>query len=118
MTKSENSILGLLPMLIKKMSIYRGLSYRVIAAAYTKHGNLLGTEMNGWREMRTVRRGMGKHAEQALIKKFGRKIDTIYILRVGNSGDVLPIHPCESCSRIANKRGIKIVPIHEMLNLC
>ena len=118
MNKSDKSILALVPTLIKKMRIYRGLSYRVIAAAYSKKGNLLGTEMNGWRELATIRKGTGKHAEAALIKKFGKCINTIYLLRVGNSGDILPIHPCKSCFNMANKVGIKIIPIHQMLHLC
>lgn len=120
MKKSDKAILALTSRLIRKLDIEKenNLRYRVAAAAYSKQGNLLGIEMNGWRELATVRRGTGKHAEAALIKRFGKKIDTIYILRVGNALDILPIHPCECCKNMAAKAGIKIVPIHEMLNLC
>lgn len=117
MCKSTNSILALIPFLKKKMALNRGFSYRVVAAAYSKHGNLLGIEMNGWRELTADGKGKGKHAEAALIKKFGRKIDKIYILRFGRSLEIRPIHPCECCLNMSNKIGIKIIPIHEMLNI-
>ena len=102
MKKSGNAILALTSRLIRKLDISKehSLRYRVAAAAYSKQGNLLGIEMNGWRELATVRRGTGKHAEAALMKRFGKKIDTIYILRVGNALDILPIHPCEACKNM------------------
>ena len=115
---AEKTLVNLVPKMISKLVREYGPTYRIAAAAFSKKGNLLGIEMNGWRELVTTRRGTGKHAEAALIKKYGRKIDTIYILRVGNALDILPIHPCESCKNMAAKAGIKIVPIHEMLGLC
>lgn len=115
---AEKTIISLVPKMISKLTREHGPTYRIAAAAFSKKGNLLGIEMNGWRGLVTTRRGTGKHAEAALIKKFGKKIDTIYILRVGNALDILPIHPCESCKNMASKAGIKIVPIHEMLGLC
>jgi len=115
---SDKTILGLIPKLVTKLGNDVGPTYRVAAAAFSRRGNLLGVEMNGWRELLTTRRGTGKHAEAALMKKYGKKIDTIYILRVGNSLDILPIHPCSGCAKMAKKIGIKIIPIHEMLNLC
>lgn len=114
---SKKNILSLVPRLVHKLSKKRGNTYRIAAAAYTKRGNLLGVETNGWRELCTTRRGTGKHAEAALIKKFGNRIDTIYILRIGRAGDILPIHPCECCQNMADKTGVKIVPIHEILGL-
>ena len=116
---STTAIEALVPRLQRKLSIYRGMSYRIAAAAYSAHGNLLGIEMNGWRELATVRRGTGKHAEAALIKRFGVKLrgGKIYILRVGNAGDILPIHPCPCCASMASKAGVEIVPIHEILGL-
>ncbi len=115
---ADKKILNLIPRLIAKLRNVEGPTYRIAAAAYSKRGNLLGIEMNGWRELATVRRGTGKHAEAALIRKFGRRIDVIYILRVGNAMDILPIHACETCSALAAKLGIRIIPIHEMLGLC
>lgn len=117
MKVAEKTIISLIPKMLAKLMRDYGPTYRIAAAAFSKHGNLLGIEMNGWRELATTRRGTGKHAEAALIKRFGKKIDTIYILRAGNSMDILPIHPCEACQNMAAKAGIKIIPIHEMLNL-
>lgn len=118
MYKSDKSILALVPFLIKKLSVYRTCAYRIVAVAYTKKGNMLGIEMNGHRMLPPVRRGTGKHAEAALIKRFGKRIDKIYILRTGNSGDILPIHACDACASMAAKIGATIIPIHELLDLC
>ena len=115
---SEKSLLSLIPRMTAKFSNDHGPSYHIAAAAFSKRGNLLGIEMNGWRELITNRRGTGKHAEAALMKKYGRKIDTIYLLRVGNAMDILPVHPCPACQNMASKLGCKIIPIHELLNLC
>ena len=119
MKKSTNAILALVPRLCRKLSIFRGMAYRIAAAAYSSHGNLLGIEMNGWRELATVRRGTGKHAEAALMKRLGPKLrgGKIYILRVGRAGDILPIHPCPDCQSMAKKVGVEIIPIHEFLGL-
>jgi len=120
---SRNAIVNLLPKLVSKFSaVHRsrvtfGPTYRIVAAGFSKKGNLLGIETNGWRELPTTRKGTGKHAEAALMKKYGKKLHTIYILRVGNALDILPIHPCEACKNMASKIGIKIIPIHEMLGL-
>jgi hypothetical protein len=115
---SEKTLMSLIPKMVRKLPEEWRPTYRIAAAAFSKRGNLLGIEMNGWRELATTRRGTGKHAEAALIKKYGRKIETIYILRIGNAGDILPIHPCEACKNMADKAGITIVPMHELLGLC
>lgn len=118
MNLTNKQLFSLIPILIGKIRNTKLLTYRVIAAGFSKKGNLIGIETNGWREIIADNRGKGKHAEASLIKKFGRKIDTIYILRVGRSLNILPIHPCASCLNIANKMKIKIIPIHECLNIC
>ena len=115
---TEKQLIGLVPKMIQKLSNISGPAYRVAAAAFSRKGNLLGIETNGWRGLETNRRGTGKHAEAALIWKHGRKISSIYILRVGNALDILPIHPCEACVNMAAKIGVKIYPIHELLHLC
>ena len=115
---TEKQLLNLVPKMIQKLGNEFGPTYRIAAAAFSKRGNLLGIEMNGWRGMPTTRRGTGKHAEAAVLRKYGRKVDSIYILRVGNALDILPVHPCEACLNMAAKMGVKIYPIHELLNLC
>lgn len=117
---SENSLLNLVTRMQKRLEIKNTKmctpAYRIAAAGFTKRGNLLGIMVNSWRDLKTIRRGTGRHAEAALMKRFGQKLDTIYILRVGKVGDILPIHPCESCSKMAKKIGIKIIPLHQILN--
>ena len=91
----------------------KSLKYKICAIAFSKRNNLLGISMNGHRPFESVRRGGGQHAEIELIAKFGRRIDRIYIMRVGKQCDALPIHACENCSKVAAKYGIKIIPLHE-----
>lgn len=93
------------------------LKYRIAAIAFTKKGNFLDIRYNNFRCGLSNRKGSGLHAEQDLIHRYGNQIDTIYILRVGKTGEYLPIHPCEVCKSIAEKRGIKIIPLHEELDL-
>ena len=119
MKTSNKTIFALIPRLVRKLSVFRGPAYRIAAAAFSAHGNLLGIEMNGWRELPTTRKGTGKHAEATLMKRFGVKLrgGKIYILRIGNAGDILPIHPCSCCTSMASKIGVEVIPIHEMLDL-
>ena len=63
-----------------------------------------------WREAAPMK-GKGLHAEMALMKKYGARIKTIIICRVGNSGNLLPIDPCSACAELAGKLGITIVSI-------
>lgn len=113
---SPNSITSHIPRMAKKLKIDRGVTYRIVAIAFTKKNNILGIEMNGFRNFMSNGKGKGLHAEMNLIKKFGKKIDKIYLLRVGNGMDALPIHPCENCAKIAAKMGIKIICLHEEFN--
>ena len=90
--------------------------YKIIAIAFTNKGNFLGISMNGFREGLSNRKGAGAHAETKLIRKFGKRIDKIYIIRFGMKLDILPIHPCENCAKVAEKYGIKIISLsNEMI---
>ena len=111
-----NALHALIPRMANKLKIDRNLTYRICAVAFSRKNNLLGIQMNGHRFSMSHRRGAGLHAEAELIKKFGRRIDRIYILRVGNAIDPLPIHPCENCAKMAAKYGIKIIPLHEEIS--
>ena len=104
---------------LKKKAAQSSCNYKIAAAAFTKHGNLLGMSTNS-RNMifPSSRKGGGIHAERRLMKKFGNSISYIVIARVGRPGDKnLPIHPCPTCAKLANQLGIKIIPIHELLGL-
>lgn len=108
----------IVPRMKKKLKPNKeNLKYRIAAIAFTKKGNFIDIRYNNFRMGLSNRKGAGLHAEQDLIHRYGNKIDTIYILRVGGTGDPLPIHPCEVCKSIAEKRDIKIIPLHEELNL-
>ncbi|HEY0088213.1 MAG TPA: hypothetical protein VGB37_05180 [Candidatus Lokiarchaeia archaeon] len=59
-------------------------------------------------------KGGGKHAEEVLFEQAKRKgITKILICRIGSGGTLLPIDPCERCSKKAKKLRIVIetVPI-------
>lgn len=101
------------PRMVNKLKEDRNLTYRICAIAFNKKHELLGIQMNGHRFSMSHRRGAGLHAEAELMKRYGKLIDKIYIIRVGNSYDALPIHPCENCAKIAAKLGIKIIPLYE-----
>ncbi len=112
---SFNALQNLIPRMIAKLPKGKPApAFHVVAAAFSKKGNLLGIRMNNWRNwsFTATRKGTGLHAEAALIKEFGRRIDVIYVLRVGNKNDILPVHPCESCQNMAKKVGVQIIPVH------
>ena len=87
-------------------------NFFVAAAAFSKKGNLLGVRSNNHNNYMAIRRGMSKHAEASLIAEFGRKIDTIYLVRIGRDLSRLPIHPCKNCKKLVEKFGIKVIPVH------
>ena len=83
--------------------------YRVAAIALDKRGVPLAYAMNS---PRFSKPHGGEHAEIAVMKKVSiERVKTILIARVNKAGDLLPIHPCETCERVATKYGIKIKTI-------
>jgi len=104
---------------LRKKAIQSSSRYKIAAAAFTKHGNLLGYSTNNVSiNFPSSRKGGGVHAERELMKKYGNKISYIILARVGALGDNnLPIHPCETCAKLAQQMNIKIFPIHELLDL-
>ena len=90
---------------------------KLSAIAISKHGNVLGYCTNShskWQvldKIKTGRPGTAVHCERLLMSKFTNQIQTIIICRVGNSGNLLPIEPCEACKKAAAKYGIKIISI-------
>jgi hypothetical protein len=85
-------------------------TFKVSAIGFSKKGNLLGISFNTFR---FSGKGGGAHAEAKLIRKFSGALGKIIIARVGRSGDLLPIHPCENCQKLARKYEIKIETICE-----
>lgn len=87
--------------------------YCVSALGFSKKGDILGTSVNS---SRFPRRGGGLHAEELLIRTYGRKLKTILICRTSKSGKrILPIHPCRKCRNLANKYGIKIISVSDVV---
>ena len=112
---SEKLSLNYITRMRNKAKVSHG-KYKIIAIAFSDKGNFLGISMNGFREGLSNRKGAGAHAETKLIRKFGKRIDKIYIMRFGMKLDILPIHPCVNCSKVADKYGIKIISLsNEML---
>lgn len=108
--KRNNNLIALL----KKQAEKSPSSYRIGGIAVSNKGNILGTAFNSFRnEQVTPGRGSGKHCEADLIRRYGRRISTIIIMRIGNSGNVLHIDPCSTCQKLADKFGIKIKSISD-----
>ncbi len=98
--------------LLKKQAEKSPSTYRIGGIAFSNKGNILGTAYNAFRAERlNPGRGIGRHCEATLIRKYGHSISTILIMRIGNGGDILPIEPCAVCKKLADKFGIKIVSI-------
>lgn len=86
--------------------------FKVSAIGYDANGNIIGSAVNSFHpSLRLSSKGVGLHAEINLIRRYGNLIKTIVICRVGNSGNLLPIDPCEKCLDCATKLGIKIYSI-------
>jgi cytidine deaminase len=96
--------------LAKKKASQSLSKYRISAIALDDRGNVLGSAMN---RPRFDHHGGGVHAEIAVLSKFGPKVKTIILCRIGNDGDILPIHPCKRCKKVLDKKGIKVYSIHE-----
>ncbi len=82
--------------------------FKVAALGIDHKNQFLGCTFN---VPRFSRRGGGIHAEMQLMKKFNKRLKKILILRLGQSGDILPINPCNVCSTKAKELGIKIQSI-------
>jgi len=82
--------------------------FRISAIALNERGNILGTAVN---RPRFDRYGGGVHAEMAILHKYNTQVKTIIICRIGNSGNILPIHPCIRCKKVLDKLGIKVYSI-------
>lgn len=110
---SPNSI-SILTARMKKKATQSISRYRISAVAFDHNDDFLAQTTNGV-PMQGVeaKHGAGQHAEQILMRKFGSRIKTILISRVGHGGEWRPIRPCEKCQALANKLGIKIITIAE-----
>ena len=92
----------------KKKARYSKCRFKVSAVGFDRFGKYLGVAYN-----RQFLEGKGRsyHAEVMLIKRYGKRLSKIFIMRVGRKGDLLPIDPCVNCKRLADKLGIKIFSV-------
>ena len=99
---------------LKKKAMHSPCTYRISGIAFSKKGNVLGHCTNNhskWQVLEKTpigRAGTAEHCEKRLIEKFGQRIHTIVICRVGRSGELRPINPCKNCQKLAEKYGIAI----------
>ena len=87
--------------------------FRVGGIALNKKGEILGVAHNSFRKDNVVgeRKGTGEHCEVRLIRRYRGHIKTLILVRIGNSGDILPIDPCPSCQALCDKYGITVLTI-------
>lgn len=90
--------------------------FKISAIAFDAKGDILGSTTNSYNsdlnwDLNLKRKGTGKHAERILIARYGKLIKTILICRISSTGKFLPIDPCATCKKVADKYGIKIVSV-------
>jgi cytidine deaminase len=79
--------------------------YRVSAFGLNKRGVVIFAACN---TPRFNRKGGAVHAEMSVLKKAGPSLSAIIIVRIGATGQVLPLGPCEACAAKARDLGVKI----------
>ena len=89
--------------------------YKISAMGIDHSGNMIGVSFN---VKRFTKSGGGIHAEMNLMAQYGSNLKTIIICRSNNAGtEMLPIHPCERCSKKASELGIKIIPLLDIIGV-
>lgn len=84
--------------------------YRISCVALNKKGEVLGYTTNKFRKdhIRPLI-GSGLHAEAySMARYYPIGLKTLVIMRIGLSGNILPIDPCEDCQKMAKKLGVTI----------
>lgn len=84
--------------------------FKISAIGFNKKGELIGSSFN---VSRIPKKGGGIHAEMKLMARYREHLKTILICRTNQSGDLLPIDPCDACARKAQELGIKIISIRK-----
>ena len=86
--------------------------YHLSVAAFDKKGDLLGVVSNSFRRDRIQPiKYSGAHAEMRAVHRWGPKIKTMILMRVGNGGNILPIDCCPKCQAVLEKMGIRVEAI-------
>ena len=82
--------------------------FKIAAIGEDDNGTVIDITVNA---PRFLKKSGGLHAEMLLMHRNPKSLAKIYILRINNSGKLLPISPCESCQKKADKLGIKIISV-------
>lgn len=110
---SNNSI-DLLTQRMKKKASQSNSKYHISAIAFDERGDFIAQTKNEVPiDGVDPHPGAGVHAEAKLIRKYGTKVKTILLARVGHGGDWRYIKPCDKCQALADKMGVKIITIAE-----
>lgn len=96
--------------LIRKKASQSSCKYKISAIALNKKSEIIAQAINkhGQNENDYYR---GLHAEMECLKKCKSTPTAMIIGRVNPAGDMLPIHPCNTCRKILEKKGIKIMTV-------
>ena len=78
--------------------------YKIAAIGFNRKNEIVGISYNTPRFRRI---GGSTHAEINLLKKCGKQLYAVMVIRVGQSGELRPIEPCLNC--LAALQGIKIL---------
>jgi hypothetical protein len=82
--------------------------FKIAAIGEDDKGTVIDITVNA---PRFLKKSGGRHAEMLLMHRNPKSLAKIYILRINNSGKLLPISPCKSCQKKADKLGIKIISV-------
>jgi len=77
--------------------------YKICAIGFNRRGEYLGMVTN---RPRFNSKGGGVHAEIQLLRKFGKRVRSILLLRTTKGGKLIRIDPCPTCAKILNGLGI------------
>jgi len=100
---------------IRKKAEQSNSKFRIAAFGFNGSGECVCKTTN----RPSLKPEVGSHAEERIFKHAKRLgIRKILICRIGMSGKLRPIDPCDRCQEIANKLGIKIESVpHEELEI-
>ena len=95
--------------------------YEITATAFDKRGRPIGTGVNQYNRSHplqkyfSVKAGLSDeriylHAEVAAILQAGKKgVDSLFIQRFHNNGEMANAHPCKSCIEALKAFGVRMV---------
>jgi cytidine deaminase len=88
-----------------KKTSHKPCKFKICAICHDRRGKLLGIS---YCRPRFNKKGGGVHAEMMALNNWGTKIHTMTIIRFGEKGKLMPIHPCKNCDRVLKKLKIKV----------